>query len=86
MGIEELSMNSPSVPIIKHLIRHVKSADAKEVLTAALSMEDTNEIEELMDERVSLVLNDLSDDTPAISRSRASRPPSTALKLPFRRS
>jgi phosphotransferase system enzyme I (PtsP) len=71
MGIEQLSMNSPSVPIIKHLIRHVKFTDAKEVLTAALSMEDTDEIEELVDERVSLVLNDLSDDTPARSRSKA---------------
>jgi hypothetical protein len=34
-------------------------------------MEDTDEIEELVDERVSLVLNDLSDDTPARSRSKA---------------
>jgi phosphotransferase system enzyme I (PtsP) len=86
MGIDQLSMNSPSVPIIKHLIRHVKFADAKEVLAAALSMEDTDEIEELVDERISLVLNDLNADAPARSRNTASRPPSTALKLPFRRS
>jgi phosphoenolpyruvate-protein kinase (PTS system EI component) len=86
MGIDQLSMNAPSVPIIKHLIRNVKFADAKEVLAAALSMEDTDEIEELVDERVSLVLNDLNADAPARSRSTASRPPSTALRLPFRRS
>ncbi len=71
MGIDQLSMNSPSVPIIKHLIRHVRLADAKEVLAAALSMEDTDEIEELVDDRVSLVLNDLNADAPARSRSRA---------------
>ena len=45
---------------------------------AGKSMEDTDEIEELVDERVSLVLNDLSDDTSAKSRNTASRPPSTA--------
>jgi phosphoenolpyruvate-protein kinase (PTS system EI component) len=86
MGIDQLSMNAPSVPIIKHLIRNVKFADAKEVLAAALSMEDTDEIEKLVDERISLVLNDLNADVPARSRSTASRPPSTALRLPFRRS
>jgi phosphoenolpyruvate-protein kinase (PTS system EI component) len=70
MGIDQLSMNAPSVPIIKHLIRHVKLADAKEVLAAA-SMEDTDEIEGLVDDRVSLVLNDLDADAPATIPGRA---------------
>ena len=63
MGIDQLSMNAPSVPIIKHLIRHVSLADAKEVLAVALSMEDTEEIEGLVDDRISPVLNDLNADT-----------------------
>jgi len=62
MGIDQLSMNAPSVPIIKHLIRHVSLADAREVLAAALSMEDTDEIEALVDNRVSPVLNGLNAD------------------------
>jgi phosphotransferase system enzyme I (PtsP) len=71
MGIDQLSMNAPSVPIIKHLIRHVKFADAKEVLAAALSMEDTDEIEELVGDCLSPVLNDLNADARARSYSRA---------------
>jgi hypothetical protein len=34
-------------------------------LAAALSMEDTDEIEELLDERVAPVLDDLNADAPA---------------------
>jgi phosphoenolpyruvate-protein kinase (PTS system EI component) len=64
-------MNAPSVPIIKHLIRHVRLADAREVLAAALSMEDTYEIEALVDNRVSPVLNGLNADAPAGSPGRA---------------
>lgn len=67
MGIDQLSMNAPSVPIIKHLIRHVRQADAKEALAAALSMEDTCEIEDLADDRVSQILNALNTDAPARS-------------------
>ncbi|MGZ6237809.1 MAG: hypothetical protein ACXWMJ_10890, partial [Syntrophales bacterium] len=68
---DQLSMNAPSVPIIKHLMRHVKVADAREVLAAALSMEDTDEIEELVDERVAPVLDDLNADAPAAITGRA---------------
>jgi phosphoenolpyruvate-protein kinase (PTS system EI component) len=71
MGIEELSMNAPSVPIIKHLIRHVCLADARDVLADALSMEDTDEIEALVDNRVSPVLNGLDADAPAVIPGRA---------------
>jgi phosphotransferase system enzyme I (PtsP) len=71
MGINQLSMNAPSVPIIKHLIRRVRFADARDVLAVALSMEDAEEIEELVNERVSLVLNDLNADAPVRSRSTA---------------
>ena len=64
MGIDQISMNAPSVPIIKHLIRHVRLSDAKDTLEAVLSMEDTDEIDELVGDRVIPVLNDLNDDTP----------------------
>jgi signal transduction protein with GAF and PtsI domain len=64
MGIDQLSMNAPSVPIIKHLIRYVRLADAREVLAAALSMEDTEEIEALLDEHVSPILNGLNEYAP----------------------
>ncbi|MGO9137289.1 MAG: phosphoenolpyruvate--protein phosphotransferase [Syntrophales bacterium] len=70
MGIDQLSMNAPSVPIVKYLMRHVKVADAREVLAAALSMEDTDEIEELVDERVAPVLDDLNTDAPAAITGR----------------
>jgi phosphotransferase system, enzyme I, PtsP len=70
MGIDQLSMNAPSVPIIKHIIRNVRLTDAREVLAAALSMEETDDIEALVDERVSLVLNDLVADGHAGSHSR----------------
>jgi phosphotransferase system, enzyme I, PtsP len=71
MGIDQLSMNAPSVPIIKHLIRHVKFSDARKVLEDALSMEDTAEIEALVDERIAPVLNDLNEDAPAAIAGRA---------------
>ncbi len=71
MGIDQLSMNAPSVPIIKYLMRQVRLADAKEVLEEALSMEDTDEIEALVEERVAPVLNNLNEDAPAAITGRA---------------
>ena len=71
MGIEQLSMNAPSVPIIKHLMRQVRLADAKDVLADALSMEDTDEIEALVDERVAPVLNDLNEGAAVTITGRA---------------
>jgi phosphotransferase system enzyme I (PtsP) len=71
MGIEQLSMNAPSVPIIKHLMRQVRLADAKDVLADALSMEDADEIEALVDERVAPVLNDLNEGAAVTITGRA---------------
>jgi phosphotransferase system enzyme I (PtsP) len=70
MGIDQLSMNAPSVPIIKHLMRQVRRADAKKVLAEALSMEDAEEIEDLVDEHVAPVLDDLNADAPAAITGR----------------
>ena len=71
MGIDQLSMNAPSVPIIKHLIRYVRLADAREVLAVVLSMEDTEEIEALLDEHVSPILNGLNEYAPTGRPGRA---------------
>jgi len=40
MGINDLSMNAASVPVIKNLIRKINQKDAKRVLKQVLSMED----------------------------------------------
>lgn len=59
MGVDQLSMSAPSVPLIKHLIRNVKQSDAKETLTRALMMDDADEIEDFVDDVISPVLREL---------------------------
>jgi len=59
MGVDQLSMNAPSVPIIKHLIRKVKQSDAQEALKRALSMDDAEEIEAYIDNIISPALKEV---------------------------
>ena len=58
MDIDQLSMNAPSVPIIKHMIRNIEQDDAKEVLRRVLLMDDADEIEDFMDYVISPVLKE----------------------------
>ena len=62
MGINQLSMNAPSVPIIKHLIRNVEKNDAEEVLTQVLLMDDTDEIEDFVNNGVSQALEGVMNE------------------------
>jgi phosphotransferase system enzyme I (PtsP) len=58
MDIDQLSMNAPSVPMIKHMIRNIEKDDAKEVLRRVLLMDDADEIEDFMDYVISPVLKE----------------------------
>jgi phosphotransferase system enzyme I (PtsP) len=62
MGIDQLSMNAPSVPVIKHLIRNVEQAQSKEVLTRVLSMDDADEIEAFVHDGISPLLKGVIDE------------------------
>ncbi len=62
MGIDQLSMNAPSVPVIKHLIRNVEQAQSKEDLTRVLSMDDADEIEAFVHEGISPLLKGVMDE------------------------
>jgi len=52
MGVDQLSMNAASVPIIKDLLRKVRLTDAKKALDKVLRMEDAEEIAGFLDEVV----------------------------------
>jgi phosphotransferase system enzyme I (PtsI) len=58
MGVDQLSMNAPSVPVMKQLIRNVTHADAKEALRRTLLMDDAEEIEAYIDTIISPVLQE----------------------------
>jgi phosphotransferase system enzyme I (PtsP) len=62
MGINQLSMNAPAVPIIKHLIRNVEKDDAEEVLKQVLLMDDTDEIEDFVNYSVSPALEGVMNE------------------------
>ncbi|KPA09162.1 phosphoenolpyruvate-protein phosphotransferase [Candidatus Magnetomorum sp. HK-1] len=48
MGIDNLSMNSVSVPMIKKMIRQIKKSDAEEDLKKVLKMEEAREIKNFL--------------------------------------
>ena len=50
MGIDHLSMNPVSVPIIKKMIRQIKKSDAEKDLQQVLKMEDAKEISNFLNE------------------------------------
>jgi phosphoenolpyruvate-protein kinase (PTS system EI component) len=49
MEVDRLSMNSSSIPTIKHMIRSVNLANAKESLKSVLRMESAEEIRKFLD-------------------------------------
>ena len=52
LGIEELSMDPHSVPVVKEAIRAVKASDCRSVAKAALKLASAEEIEELLERRI----------------------------------
>ncbi|MEN6320377.1 MAG: phosphoenolpyruvate--protein phosphotransferase [Syntrophaceae bacterium] len=62
MGINQLSMNAPSVPIIKHLMRNVKKADAEQALMSVLLMDDADEIESFVEDEISPALKGVTNE------------------------
>jgi phosphoenolpyruvate-protein kinase (PTS system EI component) len=62
MGINQLSMNAPSVPVIKHLIRNAEQKQAKEILTQVLSLDEADEIENFVDNSISPLLRGMVDE------------------------
>ena len=62
MGINQLSMNAPSVPVIKHLIRNVEQAQSLEVLKQVLLMDDAEEIEGLVHDSIAPLLKGVIDE------------------------
>jgi phosphoenolpyruvate-protein kinase (PTS system EI component) len=49
MGLDRLSMNAASVPVIKHMIRRTSLVEAKRALRRVLRMEDASEIDHYLD-------------------------------------
>jgi len=62
MGIDQLSMNAPSVPIIKHLIRNVQKADAEQALMSVLLMDDADEIADFVEDGISPALKGVMNE------------------------
>ncbi|HYA14764.1 MAG TPA: phosphoenolpyruvate--protein phosphotransferase [Syntrophales bacterium] len=62
MGINQLSMNAPSVPIIKHLIRNVRQAQSREVLKRVQLMDDADEIDDFVHNIISPLLKGVTDE------------------------
>ena len=52
LGLDELSMNPVSVPLIKHMIRSLNYSDAREVFAHCLSLATAQEVNEYVLERV----------------------------------
>ncbi len=44
MGIDELSMNAPAIPIAKKILRNISLEDAQRIAQAALELEDAQSI------------------------------------------
>lgn len=48
LGLDELSMAAPQIPLIKRIIRHAKAEDGRKLLEAALQLSTAEEIERLV--------------------------------------
>jgi phosphotransferase system enzyme I (PtsI) len=50
LGLDELSMNSTAIPVVKSVLRGASLTAARELATAALSMATAQEIEQMVQE------------------------------------
>ncbi len=48
LGLDELSMAAPQIPLIKRIIRHARAEDGRKLLEAALQLSTAEEIERLV--------------------------------------
>lgn len=55
MGLRSFSMSPAFIPVIRDLARHVKLAEAKDILAATLELRTPSEIQELLDDYVGRV-------------------------------
>lgn len=49
LGVDELSMNAPSLPSVRRIIRGLRQAEAVELARAALGLEDGHQVRELLE-------------------------------------
>ncbi len=56
LGLDELSMNAVSIPLIKHVIRSIRADDCRTLLAEVLTMGDAPEIERHVADRVKHLL------------------------------
>ena len=56
LGLDELSMNSVAVPLIKHVVRSLSAAECRELLTEIMQMGDAPEIERHVADRIQIML------------------------------
>jgi phosphoenolpyruvate-protein phosphotransferase len=54
LGLDELSMNPPAIPMAKQILRSLTVAEARHIAHAALEMEDPHQIREWLETKVSL--------------------------------
>jgi phosphotransferase system enzyme I (PtsI) len=52
LGLDELSMNPVSVPLIKHMIRSMNYSDAREIFEHCLALSTAQEVNEYILEKV----------------------------------
>jgi phosphotransferase system enzyme I (PtsI) len=50
LGLDELSMNSVSIPTVKNIIRHLSASEAREVAREALALETAKEVSDFLSE------------------------------------
>lgn len=58
LGMDELSMNSQSIPAVKSMIRSLKMADARSFLNEALKKPTAKEVEDLVNNTYGSILSD----------------------------
>jgi phosphocarrier protein FPr len=54
LGLDELSMNAPSIPAVKEAVRHTTVAEAKEKATVVLGHDTAEEVEETLAKRTTI--------------------------------
>jgi phosphoenolpyruvate-protein kinase (PTS system EI component) len=49
LGVDELSMNAPSLPAVRRIVRGIRQAEACGLALAALGLEDGHQVRELLE-------------------------------------
>ena len=59
MGLRSFSMSPAFIPMIKDLTRHLTISDAQEILTAALRLKTTSQVNQFMAKQIARIAPNL---------------------------